>query len=97
MSSVGSHLSLLDRVVRSAEKLCEGEFCCLEHRRKVSALCLLCKIYHRTDHPLHENLHYFVAALNSRALAALGDLALVMPRCRTDKLRRSFFSAAVHL
>ena len=39
-----SHLGLLDNVVRSVEKLCEGELCCLEHKRKISTLCLLYKI-----------------------------------------------------
>ena len=37
----GVSFVLLDSIVRSAEELCEGELCCLGHRRKVSALCLL--------------------------------------------------------
>ena len=45
-------------VVRSAERLCQGELCYLGHRRKVSALCLLCEIYHRVDHPMNEHLHH---------------------------------------
>ena len=36
-------IGLLDSVVRSAERLCEGDLCCLGHRRKVSSLCLLYK------------------------------------------------------
>ena len=36
-------LGLIDSIVRSDERLCEGELCCLGHRRKVSALCLLYK------------------------------------------------------
>ena len=35
MPSAKFHLSLLDSVVSNAEKLCEGEICCLWHRRKV--------------------------------------------------------------
>ena len=49
MSPAKSHLDLLDSIVRSAERLCESELCCLGHKRKVSALCLLHKIYHRVD------------------------------------------------
>ena len=49
MSSAESHLSLVHSVFRSAERVCEGEFCCLRHRRKVSVLCLFCNIYHRAD------------------------------------------------
>ena len=67
MLSAESHLSLLDSVVCSAEGLCEGELCCLWHRRKVSALCFLYKIYHREDHSLNEYLQYFVATCNTRA------------------------------
>ena len=54
VSSAESHLDLLDGIVRNDERLCEGELCCLGHRRKVSALCLLYKMYHIANHPLHE-------------------------------------------
>ena len=49
--SAESHIGLLDSIVRSAERLCEGERCCLAHRRKVSNLSLLYKIYHRVNNP----------------------------------------------
>ena len=35
--SAQSHLGLLDRIVRSTERFCEGKLCCLGHRRKFSA------------------------------------------------------------
>ena len=41
MLSAESHLNLLDGSVCSVERLCEGELCCLGHRRKVSALRFL--------------------------------------------------------
>ena len=50
MLSAEPHLGLLDGVVRSAERLCKGELCCLEPKRNVSALCLLFRIYNRVDH-----------------------------------------------
>ena len=96
MSSAEFHLSLLDRVVCSAKRLCEGELCCLGHR-KVSALCLLYEIYHTADHALHKYLHNFVASPITRASAALGELVLVIPRCRTNQVSRSFFPSAVRL
>ena len=77
MSSAESHLGLLDSIVRSAERLCEGELCCLGHRRKASVLSLLYKIYHRVCHHMTRYLNNFVAACNTRASAALGELALV--------------------
>ena len=46
ISSAESHLCLLDSIGRSAERLCEGELCCLGHRMKGSPLCLLYEIYH---------------------------------------------------
>ena len=51
-------------------RVCENELYCIGHKRKVSAMCLLYKIYHRADHHLHEYLHHLVVARNTRASAA---------------------------
>ena len=72
ISSVEGHLCLLDSIIRSAERLREGELCCLTHRRMVSALCLLYEIYQRMDHTMNGCLNNFVVARNARASAALG-------------------------
>ena len=93
LSSAESHLGLLDRVVRSAKRLSERELCCLRHRRKDNALCLLCKICHRVDYPMNKHSNHFVAVRNIGDSAILGELALVIPRCRNDQFSRSFFSA----
>ena len=42
-------------------------------------------------------LHHFVATHNTRASTALGELALVIPCCRTDQFSRSFLPATVLL
>ena len=97
MSSAKSFLGLLDSIFRSAERLCEGELCCLRHRKVISALGLLDKIYDRVDYRMNEYLNYFVAARNTRATAALDELVLVMSRCRTDEFSRSFLPALVRL
>ena len=34
-SSGESYLGLLDSIIRSAQRWCDGELCCLGHRRKV--------------------------------------------------------------
>ena len=57
-----SRLGMLDRIVRSAERLCEGELYCLARRGKISALCLLYELYHRVDHSMNGYLNSFVAA-----------------------------------
>ena len=75
MSSDDSYLSLLDIVIRSAEGCVSVNFVVLWHRRIVSDLYLLNKIYHRADHPLHEYLHHFVAARNTRGSVVLCELA----------------------
>ena len=64
-------------------------------RKKCQYLMLLYKIYHREDHPFHVNLHHFVAVRNTRTSAVLGEIALVIPRCRTDL--RLFLPVAVRL
>ena len=38
-----------------------------------------------------------MAAHNTRASAALGELTLVIPRCRTDQFSRSFVPAVARL
>ena len=90
-------MGLLDSIVRGAERLCEAELCSLARRRKVSALFLRYKIYNRVKHPMNGYLIHFVAARYARRSAALGELALVIPRCRTDHFSRSLLLAAVRL
>ena len=97
MSSAESHLGLLDSIVRSAERSCEGVFCCLGHRRKVSALCFLYNIYRIGFNPMNEYLNHFVADRNAIASATLGELNLMIKRYRTDQFCRLFLPAALRL
>ena len=55
------------------------------------------KIYLRVDHFMKEYLHYFIAARNTIASAALGELPSLIPGWRTDQFSRSFLPAAVRL
>ena len=57
MPSAEFYLGLLDSIVRSEERLCDGQNCCLGYRRKCSVLCLLHKIYYRVDHPMNKYLN----------------------------------------
>ena len=97
MSSAESRLGSLDSIVRSVKRFCKGELCCLRHRRRVSALCWLYKIYHRVDNPMNEYLDHFVAALNFRTSAALCEFTLAISRCRTEQFSRSFLPAVARL
>ena len=78
-------------------KVVWGELCCLGHRRKGSAFCLIYKIYHRLNHPMSEYLRNLVAACNTRAAATLDEFALRIQRCRTDQFSLSFLSTVVRL
>ena len=51
-----------------------------------SAPCV-CLIYDlsQSGPPMNEYLHHFIATRDTRASAALGKLALMMLRCKTDK------------
>ena len=89
-------MGLLDSIVRSAGRLCEDVLCCLGHK-KVRTSCLLYEIYRRVDHPMDEHLNHLVATRNTRSAVVLGELALVIPGCRTDQFSRSFLPAAVRL
>ena len=71
----------MDVVGGASFGLCEGELCCLWHRRQVSAVCLLCKICHRVDYPMNKYLKHIVAARNTRDSAALAETTLVILRC----------------
>ena len=77
------HLNLVNSICSQADRLREGELCCLGHRKKVSA-CVSSKIYHRADNPWHEYLHNFVAARNTKASVAV--LVLVIPHCIREQL-----------
>ena len=46
---------------------------------------------------MNEYMNHFVAARNTRVSTALGELALVIPCCRTDQFNRSFLLFAVDL
>ena len=89
MSSAESYLGLRGSIICSGERLCEGDLCYLGHRMKVSTLCFLHKIYYIADHPMHEYLQTFSAALC--------ELALVILSSRTDQFGRLLLRIAVRL
>ena len=58
-SAADSHLKLLDRNVRSCQFMIPDLEIDLGHRRVVSSLCMLYKIYHNPRHPLNSELSDF--------------------------------------
>ena len=55
-SVAASHLKLLDRNVRACKFLIPDLEVGLQHRRSVSSLCMLHKIFHNPRHPLNSEL-----------------------------------------
>merc|ERR1711905_100256 len=55
-SAATTHLGLLDRIVKKGERLCGRELCDLEHRRRVSSICMLYKINNNPNHALRDVL-----------------------------------------
>ena len=93
------HLSLLDRVVRRAVALSEGEVeCDLSHRRRIASLCMFYKIYHNASHPVRQ--HYpplLVPTRITRLTISMHDYVLSAPRCKTLQYSRSFVPACLTL
>ena len=98
-SSSDVHLRLLDRVVRQASFMLDGNLRCdLGHRRDVAALCMLFKIINRPGHSLYDSLPgRFVPIRNTRHAANLHSNSLNPVRCRTGQFSRSFVPCTVVL
>ena len=99
-SAADSHLKLLDRVMSSIKFMLPNINVDLCHRRKVSSLCLLHKIYYNNKHPLHSFLpDLAVFGRNTRFAAAANSLTF--SRVRTDYLsnqfNRSFLPATIQI
>ena len=54
-------------------------------------------IYHRVIHLLNKYLKHFVVTRNTRTSAALGEMVLMIPGCRTDQFSQSFLPVADRL
>ena len=86
-SAADSHLTLQDRVVRSAGFLAGGVLDCnLAHRRSVAELCLLFKIKSNPMLPLSGALPLpYVPARVTRCALVAHRHSFAPPRCRTSQ------------
>ena len=98
-SAAGSHLKLLDRVVRSAGFLAGGVLDCnLTHRRSVVELCMPFKIKSNPMHLLNGALPLsYVPARVTRGAVVAHRHSFAPPRCRTSQYRRTFVPLSVSL
>ena len=91
-----SHLVLLNILFAVQRDCVRANFVVWGTERRGGS-CDFSEIFYRVDHPMKEYLKHFLSAHNSRASAALIELAWVFPRCKTDQFSRSFLPAAVRL
>ena len=99
-SAANSHLSLLDRHVRSCEFLFPDlkDNIDLGHCRVVSSLCMLYKIFHNPRHPLNSKLpELFQPARITRYARRANSLAFNVERHGTEQYKRCFIPATTGL
>ena len=100
MSAVVSHLSLLDRVVRSVFRLSGGIICCdMWHIRRVVALSLFYRIRGSAGHSVGQLFpQLFMASRPTPAIILLCiPFTLVSPRCHTSQYLRTLIPVCVSL
>ena len=90
-SAADTHLKLLDRALNNIRFLLPNISLDLEHRRKVSGLSMLYKIFHNTDHPLNACLPaQFIPARRTRYTVRLNDYAFSEIHPATKQYKSSF-------
>ena len=97
-SAAPSHLMLLDRNVRACKFLIPDLEVDLWHRRSVSSLCMLHKIFHNPRHPLNSELpNPFQPARITRNALNANTQAFSVGRCNTSPYLRCFIPATTRL
>lgn len=97
-SAAASHLKLLDKNMRACKFLIPDLKVDLDHRRSISSLCMLYKIYHNPSHPLNSELpNLFQPARTTRYAVNANSLAFSVGRCNTSQYLRCFIPATTKL
>ena len=94
-SAADSHLKLFDRNLNACKFLIPDLNTDLWHRRSISCLCMLFKIYHNPAHPLHSELpNLFQPVRTTRYAASSHSHSFSVVRCSTAQYSRSFIPAS---
>ena len=84
-SAADSHLKLLDRNLRACKFLIPYHTISLQHRRFLSSLCMLYKIFHNPSHPLHSELpNLFRPRRVTRGSLSINSLSFLPMRFHTS-------------
>ena len=91
-----SHLRLLNRNLNACKFLIPDLNVDLCHRRSISSLCMLYKIFHNPERPLHSELpNLFQPVRMTRNVANSHSLSFCPVRCNTVQYSRSFIPAFI--
>ena len=97
-SAANSHLNLLDKNLRAIKFLIPDLNVNLWHRRAISSLCILYKIFHNADHPLHLDLPSLYAPQRvTRDALNFNSRAFTPTRFNTTQFSRSFIPGTTKL
>ena len=93
-SAADSHLKLRDRNLQACKFLIPNLTISLQHRRFISSLCMLYKIFHNPSHPLHSKLpNLFRPRRVTRGSLSINSLSFSPMRFHTSQYSRCFIPA----
>ena len=97
-SAADSHLKLLDNNLNAIKFLIPNLKTDLSHRRQISSLCLLHKIYYVPNHPLHSSLPDLTRPVRvTRQTDVANSVTFATQRHRTNQYSRCFIPATAKL
>ena len=97
-SAADSHLKLLDNNLNAIKFLIPNLKTDLLHRRQISSLCLLHKIYYVPNHPLHSSLPDLTRPVRvTRQTDVANSVTFATQRHRTNQYSRCFIPATARL
>ena len=95
-SAADSHLKLLDNDMNAIKFLIPNLKTDLSHRRQISSLCLLHRIYYAPNHPLHTSLPDLTHPVRiTRQTEVANSITFAIQRHRTSQYTRCFIPATV--
>ena len=97
-SAADSHLKLLDNNMNAIKFLIPNLKTDLSHRRQISSLCLLHRIYYAPNHPLHTSLPDLSHPVRiTRQTDVANSITFAIQRHRTNQYARCFIPATVKI
>ena len=97
-SAADSHPELLDKNLRACKFLIPNLPISLQHRRFISSLCMLHKIFHNPSHPLHSEFPYlFCPRRVTRGSLSVNSSSFSPMRFHTSQYSRCFIPATTKL